>query len=137
MTNEQKIIATQLGLLQLAETRGNVSEACKVMGYSRDSFDRFKGLEEQHGEAGLQEISRKKPNPKKRVEPAVATAGVAMASDYPAYGQLRASSELKKQGIFVSPGGGRSIWLRHSLETFKKRLQAQEKQFEANQRVWC
>ena len=71
-------------------------------------------------------MSRRKPNPKNRVDPAIEEAVLTIALENPALGQLRVSNMLKQEGIFVSPGGVRSIWLRHGLETFKKRLKALE-----------
>jgi transposase InsO family protein len=124
-TNE-RIIKHKVGLLNLAEELGNVSKACQVMGLSRDTFYRYKNAVEEGGVDALLEADRRKPNPKNRVEPAIEVAVTQYAIDYPAHGQVRVSNELRKQGVFVSPSGVRSIWLRHNLANFKMRLKALE-----------
>ena len=122
MTTQEKLIRRKLSLLELAEFLKNVSQACKIHGCSRQHFYDIKRTFEDKGIDGLKEKSRRKPCLKNRVAPEVEEAVVKMAYEYPAYGQMRASNELRKQGILVSTGGVRSIWLRHGVETFKKRL---------------
>ena len=125
-TYQEKIIKPRIGLLQLAQVLGNVSQACKVMGYSRDTFYRYKELYDQVGEEALFEMNRKKPCLKNRVPANVEDAVINMAVDFPTYGPERAANELRKRGIILSGGGVRSIWLRNDLENFKKRLRALE-----------
>ena len=111
----------------MAEELQNVSKACKIMGYSRDTFYRYKELKDEGGVDALVEKTRRKPNLKNRIDEVIEGQVVQMAIDNPAFGQKRASNELRKAGVFLSPAGVRCIWLRHDLETFKKRLSVLEK----------
>lgn len=120
------IIKHKAGLINLAEELGNVSKACKVMGGSRDTFYRYQELVEDGGIDSLISQSRRTPNLKNRVDEATEQSVIESAIEYPAYGQHRTSNELRKKGVFISGCGVRSVWLRHNLENFKKRLKALE-----------
>jgi transposase InsO family protein len=116
------IIKNKAGLLNLAQELGNISKACKVMGFSRDTFYRYQNAVEEGGVDALINKSRRGPNRKNRVDPIIEQAVIKVAIDEPAWGQVRVSNELRQQGLSVSPAGVRNIWLRNDLENMKKRL---------------
>jgi len=101
------------------------------MGLSRDTFYRYKTAVDDGGVDTLFEVSRRKPNLKNRTDPATEEAVLKHAIEEPAHGQARTSNELRKLGVFISPSGVRSVWLRHSLANFKNRLKALEEKLAA------
>ena len=120
------IIKHKAGLLNLAEELHNVSRACKVMGVSRDTCYRYQELVNEGGVDALINKSKRVSNLKNRVDEVTEQAVTEMAIEFPAYGQLRVSNELRKRGTFISGSGVRSIWVRNNLENFRKRLKALE-----------
>lgn len=123
----QNVIKHKTGLLNLAAELGNILKACRIMGFSRDTFYRYQTARDARGVEALSEVSRRKPSLKNRVGEATESAVTAFAIAFPAHGQLRASNELRKQGVFVFPSGVRSVWMRHGLDSMKQRLAALEK----------
>jgi transposase InsO family protein len=126
LNSNERIIKHKVGLLNLAEELGNVSRACKVMGLSRDTFYRYKTAVDDGGVDALIDKTRRKPNIKNRTDEATEAAVLQHALDEPAHGQTRASNELRKKGVFISPSGVRCVWLRHGLACFRDRLKALE-----------
>lgn len=120
---QQNVIKHKIGLLNLATELGNVSRACKVMGVSRDTFYRYHNAHAAGGVDALLDANRRKPILKNRVDESTEAAVTAFAIEQPAYGQVRASNELRKVAVFISPSG---VWIRNNLECFKKRLTALE-----------
>jgi transposase InsO family protein len=116
-----------MGLLNLAEELQNVSQACRVMGVSRDTFYRVKEAKETGGMEALLHKDRRRANLKNRMDESTERAILAFAVENPAAGQVRVSNELRKKNIVVSPTGVRSVWLRTGLQTFRLRLAALEK----------
>ena len=120
--NTDRSLRPKLGLLHLAEKLGNVTRACQSLGYSRDSYYRFKALYERGGADALRNFSRRGPMVKNRVTEDVAKRVLDLTYAHPSWGQQRIADTLSKAGIAVSSSGVRSIWMRAGLETFEKRV---------------
>ncbi len=120
--NTDRTLRPKLGLLRLAEKLGNVTRACQSLGYSRDSYYRFRALYERGGADALRNFSRRGPMVKNRVAEDVAQQVLDLTYAHPTWGQQRIADTLSRVGISVSSSGVRSIWLRAGLETFEKRV---------------
>jgi len=126
MTQRQYIINRKLNILELGNTLGNISSACRKLGVSRQHYYDIKQAIEEEGLEGLFEKSRRAPRIGNRVAPEIEQAILDYSLEHPTHGQTRAANELKKKGIHISAGGVRSIWLRHQLQVKSLRLKRLE-----------
>jgi transposase InsO family protein len=123
MTAVTESTKRKLSLLQLAEELGNVSKACKIMGYHRDTFYEVRRAFQVGGVGALIEQRRRPRNPHpNRVATEVEEAILALCLEFPTYGAQRIANELRLREVNVSPSGVCGVWLRHDLETRHKRL---------------
>ena len=121
MAREKRGVQAKTRLLQLAQLLGNVSEACRIAGFSRDSFYRFKRLYEKGGTGALVAPARLKAVVRNRVRPKTERAILELARTHPSYGRVRVAKILHKRGLTISPSGVRLVWLWWGLETAPKR----------------
>jgi transposase len=109
-------------LIKLAKKYNNISQACEEMGVSRQHYYDMLKLYETGGIQALKESGRNKPHLKKRFSAEVEEKVLVLAKESPNWGQLRVCRILNNQGIKISIGGVRCIWIRYNIETKQKRL---------------
>ena len=128
MTAPSQSIKRKLSLLRLAEELQNVSKACKIMGYHRDTFYEVRRAFQVGGVAALVELRRgpRGPHPNR-----LSAEAEAKILDYslqrPTQGAQRVANELRLGGLPVSSSGVRGVWMRNDLEIRTTRLLRLEK----------
>lgn len=128
MTQQQYIIQRKVNILELGENLGNISEACRKLGVSRQHYYDIKSAVQEKGIQGLLEESRRKPRLGNRVNVEIEERVLAYSLEFPTHGQVRVSNELlKNEGIQISAGGVRGVWIRNELQTKAQRLKRLEK----------
>jgi molybdenum-dependent DNA-binding transcriptional regulator ModE len=127
MTQQQYIINRKVNIVELAQTLGNISEACRNLGVSRQHYYDIKSAINEDGIEGLLEKSRRAPRIANRLSPEIEKMVLEYSLEFPTHGQVRVANELKSKAIQISDGGVRGIWARHNLLRKGERLKRLEK----------
>jgi transposase InsO family protein/transposase len=125
---EKNLRRRKVNILELGEKLGNISEACRKLGVSRQHFYDIKATIQEEGIDGLIEKSRQKPRYQNRLSESIEQKILEYSLEFPTHGQVRVSNELlKHHAVEVSPGGVRGVWVRHNIQTKALRLKRLEK----------
>lgn len=126
MTHDQYIIQRKLSIIELGETLKNISEACRQLRVSRQHYYDIKQVLREDGVEGLAKRPRVTSRPYNRTAEAIEARILAYSLDFPSHGHERVANELKREGVGISSGGVRCIWVRHNLTTRAHRLKRLE-----------
>jgi transposase InsO family protein len=132
-TLAQKAARRKLNLLELANDLGNVSEACKRIGYSREQFYEIRRNYQAFGSEGLLDKARgpKNPHPNRATDEQE-KAVLDYCIEYPVHGALKVSQQLILRNIHIGVGAIRGIWIRHNLLLKHQRLLRLEQHYKNN-----
>ena len=132
-TVAQKAARRKLNLLELANDLGNVSEACRRIGYSREQFYEIRRNYQTFGSEGLLDKARgpKNPHPNRASEEQE-QAVLNYCLEYPVHGALKVSQQLILRGVHIGVGAIRGIWQRHNILLKHQRLLRLEQHYKAN-----
>lgn len=127
MTQGQYIIQRKLNVIELSQTLGNISEACRRLDVSRQHYYDIKTALREEGIQGLLEKTRRRKKTDSRIPEEFTQRVLDYCLECPTQGQVRVANELTKSGVSISASTVHSIWKRNNLTTKKQRLARLEK----------
>lgn len=122
MTAEEKLIRQRLSVLELAQTLGNITKACRQRDISRTQFYEYKRRFQTHGLEGLKDLPPIHKTHPFTTPPEVVEKILALSLEYPAWGCVRLSDTLKLQGISVSSPVVQKILIKNQMGSRYERL---------------
>jgi len=123
LSMEDMEIKKKLDVLALADQLGNVSEASRISGVSRDTIYRHRRLIKQGGKAALKKQITSNHRHKNRTDEALEKLLINFSLQNPHLGQVQVSALLKvNHGVEISANGVRSVWLRENMNTCALKL---------------
>lgn len=116
-------IQKKLDVLALADKLGNVAEASRLSGVSRDTIYRHRKLVKEGGADALKRQEMPNLHHKNRTDRAVEQVVIEFSLANPHLGQTQVSRLLKtERNVTIHASGVRNIWLREKMNTTALRL---------------
>lgn len=117
-------IQKKIDAIELADKLGNVTEAARISGCSRETIYKNRRLLKEKGPRALKRTFNPDKHHKNRTDKEIQEAVVAFSLENPHLGQAQVSAQLKStHNIDLSPNGVRNIWLREKMNTCALRTQ--------------